>query len=504
MILYNRILGLNVNAEAMLNRLADRLLSPRVLLPDRRVYARPEDFGLAAEPLEARRRDGCILRGFRIRLEGGGKGGHPPLVVFFPGNSANLSAHLLYVEMLCRAGCEAIALDYAGYGRSDGEARLSGLIEDARAACEGARGLGARGGRDAGKLGLFGVSLGANLALAAAAERSDIGAIAVEGVSLHRPLVEGMFREGTPGPRFLSGIFAEGAPLPERGMCRLRGLRMPPPLASALARAAHALYPFAGKDPLRFAERLEAVPVFVIHGAADRLLPCEGALRLYEALTGAKRLWLLPGAGHAQEPALAADREYAAQLEAFFHRGPGGGRGNAGDEESVAVEREPRPDGSTRLTVSLRDGACEGAYLLSAWGKGALKFFRPWLTRGSRFQAEHPEPAPQVAAIKIHQAERTGETWRPRLSERSALYEERYAAGFREIAARLHEGKAEEALAGLKTLLADPPPPPFNLIARLHAARLEDLAQKKHPQTAREARGLFDRLSRAFREAAVP
>ena len=38
-----------------------------------------------------------------------------PVVLFCPGTSGNLSSHLYYVELLCRAGCAVLSVDYTGF-----------------------------------------------------------------------------------------------------------------------------------------------------------------------------------------------------------------------------------------------------------------------------------------------------------------------------------------------------------------------------------------------------
>jgi fermentation-respiration switch protein FrsA (DUF1100 family) len=69
--------------------------------------------------------------------------------------------------------------------------------------------------------------------------------------------------------------------------------------------------------PMRAAASLGAIPLMVIDGAEDPLVPPDDARKIFDAAAGPRELWIVPGAGHAA--ALAADpKQYAARIGAFL------------------------------------------------------------------------------------------------------------------------------------------------------------------------------------------
>ena len=59
------------------------------------------------------------------------------------------------------------------------------------------------------------------------------------------------------------------------------------------------------------------LPLFIIHGDQDKLVPTEMASVLYEAATSKKELWIVPGAGHT-EAYTVAEEEYQSRLKTFL------------------------------------------------------------------------------------------------------------------------------------------------------------------------------------------
>ncbi|MGM0846237.1 MAG: alpha/beta hydrolase [Bacillota bacterium] len=59
------------------------------------------------------------------------------------------------------------------------------------------------------------------------------------------------------------------------------------------------------------------LPLFIIHGDQDELVPTEMANVLYEEASGEKELWIVPGAGHT-EAYTVAEEEYQKRLKAFL------------------------------------------------------------------------------------------------------------------------------------------------------------------------------------------
>jgi pimeloyl-ACP methyl ester carboxylesterase len=342
-----------------------RFLSRRALLADRFLYATPEGLGLEAEDVEFWSKGGGILRGWLLR---GTKRG---TVIFCPGNAGNVSSHLEYARLVLRTGYSVLGFDYRGFGRSDGEADLRTVVHDVEAACE----FTAVHTRE--PYALFGLSLGAGAALAAAA-RTAAGAVAVvvEGTCDIHGMLHGLFAVGSFGPVRIRAVGGLTGRLAERRRGRLVRMRLPSLVARLIARLSAAFYPFEGKSPGSLAARLGPKPVLLVHGVEDEILPFEAAIDLHEQLPGPKRLWLVPGIGHAQEPVLARSLEYAAQLEdfldcAFASMPP--------LTPAVRVAALPAPHPATGcVTVRLGFDAAaasgpRGPVLLSAVGGGVLR-----------------------------------------------------------------------------------------------------------------------------------
>src|SRR5205085_5591128 len=88
-----------------------------------------------------------------------------PVVIYFHGNGGALNLRVDRFQKIIAAGIGLVALSYRGYGGSSGRPSEAGLIEDARAAYAFAA------ERYAGRIALWGESLGTGVAVALAAEK---------------------------------------------------------------------------------------------------------------------------------------------------------------------------------------------------------------------------------------------------------------------------------------------------------------------------------------------
>jgi fermentation-respiration switch protein FrsA (DUF1100 family) len=188
-------------------------------------------------------------------------------LLYFHGARVNLSGSVYRLRAFRNAGFNVLALDYRGFGKSSPALPSEqSVYEDAEAAW---RWLETRVPDPRRRI-LYGHSLG--------------GAIAAE-VAL---------RGGNAAALVLESSFTSIAELAGPGL----------PITQRLD--------LAGK-----LGRLE-LPVLIVHGARDELVPAEMAERLYRAARGPKRLLLVEGAGHrwvamhAGEALFAALREIAA------------------------------------------------------------------------------------------------------------------------------------------------------------------------------------------------
>ncbi|USN98197.1 MAG: alpha/beta fold hydrolase [Phycisphaeraceae bacterium] len=119
--------------------------------------------------------DGHRLHGWFLPAVGVPPGEKAPTIVHCHGNAANISRHLVFVDFLPREGFNVLIFDYRSYGRSEkGPLNREGLIHDAEAAVDYVM---QRPDVDPDRVGIYGLSLGGTIALAAAADDERVAAV---------------------------------------------------------------------------------------------------------------------------------------------------------------------------------------------------------------------------------------------------------------------------------------------------------------------------------------
>ena len=244
--------------------------------PDHVLYETPQQRGLRYEHVTFRSKDGTRLVGWMIpsaihadpkRARG--------TVVHFHGNAQNMSAHWRFVEWLPRRGFNVFVFDYRGYGASEGSPEPKGVFEDSNAALDYVR---ARPDIDPDRLLILGQSLG------------GANAIAVVG-SGNRKGVRGVVIEAT--FTSYSAIASEK-------------------LSGAGAFMDDAL------SPERFIAQLAPLPLLLIHGSADVVIPYHHATDLIAAAREPKRLVTIDGGGHIEAFSPRFGTKYMDIVSAFF------------------------------------------------------------------------------------------------------------------------------------------------------------------------------------------
>ncbi len=186
-------------------------------------------------------------------------------LVYFHGARVNLSGSVYRLRGFQSAGYNVLAIDYRGFGKSSpGLPSEESVYEDAQAAWKWLDGR----VPDRSKRILYGHSLGAPIA-AEVALRDGSGAAAL----------------------VLESGFTSIPEMTVLGM--LVSQRM---------------------DLLDKVGRLE-LPVLIVHGAEDKIVPPEMSRRLYEAARGPKRLLMVEGAGHSWVARRAGGAMYEALQE---------------------------------------------------------------------------------------------------------------------------------------------------------------------------------------------
>jgi pimeloyl-ACP methyl ester carboxylesterase len=210
---------------------------------------------------------GVHLRGWLFRTERPRRG----LVVYLHGVGDNRSSGLGVAVHFTALGFDVLAYDSRAHGESDGAACTYGYYEKK----DLSRAIDQLGG---GPVLTIGVSLGAAVALQAAAEDPRIALVV--GIA---PFSD------------LRTVAAERAPF----FATRANIAKAFELAETEA-AFHA----DDVNPAAAARRI-AAPVLLIHGADDHETPPAHSERIHAALAGPKKLVLVPGAGH--NDALTAD-----------------------------------------------------------------------------------------------------------------------------------------------------------------------------------------------------
>lgn len=177
-------------------------------------------------------------------------------VIFFHGNSGNISDVGWLGQWFAKRGFDALLVDYRGYGASDGEqgsewdlyadgdAAVAFVIEEKHVRPE--------------KIVLYGTSLGTTV-VADVGSRRELGALIIE-----------------------SGLSSASSVAAHRFWWLPRRLH------------------FLGKNGFESARKLASVkaPVLIVHGDPDPVIPTSEGRLLFEAANQPKRLLIFPGAGH--------------------------------------------------------------------------------------------------------------------------------------------------------------------------------------------------------------
>jgi pimeloyl-ACP methyl ester carboxylesterase len=205
--------------------------------------------------------DGVVLHGWLFPAAANSRA---VTVVYLHGSGDNRASGVWIAEQLVKRGFDVLAYDSRAHGDSSGDACTYGFFErrDLRRALDT---LGIH------RAILVGVSLGAAVALQAAAEDPRI--LSVIAVATFSDLAS-IGRDRAP-------FIASGAQIRE---------------AFALAeREAH--FRVADVSPVKAAARIH-VPVLLVHGADDQETRPVHSDRVYAALAGPRQLMLVKGAGH--------------------------------------------------------------------------------------------------------------------------------------------------------------------------------------------------------------
>ena len=228
----------------------------------------PERHGIAYQVETLQAADGKSLNAWFLPARDKAGGGAKATVLFLHGNAENISTHFRSIAWMPAEGFNVLALDYRGYGVSEGTPSLAGMQLDIDAAM---RSLLARKDVDANRIVIFGQSIGGALAIHYAAHgayRARVRAVVADSAfSDYRQITQ----------EKLAGFFLTW---PFQWLPWLTINNDYSPAASVAA--------------------LSPVPLLLIHGDRDAVIPLHHSRRLFERAGEPRELWIVPGAGHIQ------------------------------------------------------------------------------------------------------------------------------------------------------------------------------------------------------------
>ncbi len=208
--------------------------------------ATPATWGFHFENIDFKSTDGTPIHGWFIPSRSAKS---RATVVFSHGNAGSLGYHLGFVMWLAEAGYNVLMYDYRGFGKSGGSVERRGMIDDVKAAFTYA---GKRKDVDGHRLVSYGHSLGGAQSVTA------LGETPVKG--LRAVVVEGAFASYQQMAGLIAGQLAESL------------------VTDELA-------------PRDYVEKLSPVPLLVVHGTRDEIVPITQGKELYQAAHQPKTLF---------------------------------------------------------------------------------------------------------------------------------------------------------------------------------------------------------------------
>ncbi|HVT45852.1 MAG TPA: alpha/beta hydrolase [Thermoanaerobaculia bacterium] len=203
--------------------------------------------------------DGVLLHGLLFEPV---EASDSPLIIWFHGNAGNVTNRAAIASRFAEMGSPIFVFDYRGFGKSEGRISERGAAVDSIAAYDY---ITRRVGRQSGSVALYGESIGAAFAAWVARERPAL-CVVVESSFPSLSRVAWTVYPYTPFPLFVGGSLRVADWLNEAGL-----------------------------------------PVLVLHGTNDPIIPFRLGVELYEQLEVPKTLLPVEGASHSDISAVLGD-----------------------------------------------------------------------------------------------------------------------------------------------------------------------------------------------------
>ena len=252
-----------------------------------RYVIHPQDLGAPYEAVAFETSDGLTLRGWYVPSQNGAA------VAVMHGSGGARTRPLAHVRMLIRNGYGVLVFDVRGHGESDGGGMALGWGAHPDAAAAAAF-LESRDDVEPGRVGLLGVSMGAEIAITSAAEDDSFSAIVADGPS-GRTFADARQSEFPAVTKFLEYGGAVVAEYTTAALSRT----MPPPALTELSPG------------------VQEPTLYVASGTVDfeRTL----VSKIAERSGGPHELWVVQGAGHTEGLKKFPD-EYEERVIGFLDR----------------------------------------------------------------------------------------------------------------------------------------------------------------------------------------
>lgn len=232
------------------------------LHPNSVQYFANRPLGTPAQDVWIDARDGSRLHALYLPAQGTPRG----TLLHLHGNAENLSSHVHMVTWLPAHGYAVLALDYRGFGRSNGKTSVDAIHEDAEDALAW---LASQDPQTTGPLIVFGQSIGASVAI--------------------RFVAQSPLRER------VAAVIADSPFASYRGIARekLGMLWLTWPLQWPLSFLISDRY--AAIDVVA---DISPIPLLLLHGERDNVIDASHSQRLFDAAGEPKALWPIPEGGH--------------------------------------------------------------------------------------------------------------------------------------------------------------------------------------------------------------
>ncbi|MCZ6690501.1 MAG: alpha/beta hydrolase [Planctomycetota bacterium] len=252
----------------MLGLMVLRILENRLIYrPMRELRGDPSRIGIPFEDTSIASADDVRLHGWWVPEREAGLA-----VLVLHGNSGNISYILEQIALFHALGVGILAVDYRGYGRSDGRPTEGGLYRDADAALRYLHEV-RRFPLD--RIVVFGKSLGGAVAVNLAS-KERVGGLIIESTFTTLKEFVRRFIRALPVHLLVQSRFDS--------LGKIRGV---------------------------------AGPILAIHGEEDEVVPIDLGRRLIEAAVVEKEFFAVPGANHDNVLRVGGD-DYRTRLQSFF------------------------------------------------------------------------------------------------------------------------------------------------------------------------------------------